>query len=86
VCRYRYKEKFCAHRLIKGRECVGEEHCQLGSGKELSVVPARDCDMERWYGLYCSRYQRFFCPGPANCKSVEDYMLQFMEFRQAGGH
>ena len=36
-----------------------------------------DCTFEAWYGLYCPKYKRFFCPGKENCETFEDYMAQF---------
>lgn len=44
-----------------------------------------DCSMEQWQGLYCSRYQKFFCAGKGRCDTMEDYMSEFARFKQSRG-
>jgi hypothetical protein len=34
-----------------------------------------------WYGLYCAKYQRFYCAGKENCSSAEDYFGSMVRFR-----
>lgn len=36
-----------------------------------------DCTFEAWYGVYCPKYKRFFCPGKGNCDTFEQYMENF---------
>jgi len=41
--------------------------------------------MDQWQGLYCSRYQKFFCAGKGRCDTMEDYMSEFARFKQSRG-
>jgi len=84
LCKYRYREVFCANALIKGRECIGEEKCTI----KFSSAPAvkkSDCTFENWHGLYCAKYQRFYCAGLKNCSTVESYMAHFAKYKQSIG-
>ncbi|HUV24963.1 MAG TPA: hypothetical protein VMW26_06010 [Methanomassiliicoccales archaeon] len=85
MCRYRYHRNLCAHRLIEGRECIGEESCRLGSLGRRGFTVADECHMEKWQGLYCPRYQRFYCSGRENCETMESYMSHFVDFRESRG-
>jgi len=85
LCRYRYRGNLCANSLIEGRECIGEENCHLGFLQPGGVIEAEECHMERWQGLYCPRYQRFYCAGRENCDTVESYMSHFAEFKESRG-
>jgi len=71
--------------LIEGRECIGEENCKLGSLSQNGLDLPDECHMERWQGLYCPRYQRFYCAGHGNCDTVEKYMSHFAEFKESMG-
>ncbi|MFP4546010.1 MAG: hypothetical protein ACLFPN_04080 [Methanomassiliicoccales archaeon] len=83
LCRYRYRDGLCAHALIDGQRCVGEEDCPLTH--ELSVEGGGS-PMARWRGLYCPMYQRFYCPGMDICGSTSSYMIGLAEFRRSRGY
>ena len=70
--------------MIDGRECVGEENCQLRFYVK-GVPETDDCYIERWQGLYCPRYQRFYCAGRGNCDTMESYMTHLVEFKRSRG-
>ncbi|HTY46519.1 MAG TPA: hypothetical protein VMB46_02515 [Methanomassiliicoccales archaeon] len=44
---------------------------------------ARDCSREQWFGLYCAKYQRFYCSGKENCATVESYLQHLTDFKQS---
>ena len=76
MCRYYYRDGLCANNSIDEAECVGLEQCDesfaaFGAGSEKS------CGYDKWYGLYCNKYKRFFCAGMGNCENFEDYMENF---------
>ncbi len=72
MCKYHYGGRFCAHRMVKGRECVGEKNClERAAPSYLSKVSMRsECTGELWYGLYCAKYRRFHCPGRERCGAL----------------
>jgi hypothetical protein len=39
----------------------------------------QSCGHDKWYGLYCDKYKRFFCAGMGNCEDFEVYMRQFAD-------
>ncbi len=80
LCKYRYKGDRCAHGLIDSTECVGEESCGHANIARRHKYHD-DCSKEHWCGLYCARYQRFFCAGKENCASAEDYFGSLVRFR-----
>ena len=79
MCKYYYGGGFCAHAAISERECVGETRCLITS-ELMEGVKRQDCSREEWYGLYCAKYQRFFCAGMENCRTAESYMAHFAEY------
>lgn len=85
MCRYRYGKSSCAHRLVEGRECVGEARCMVKSTPARYCVANSDCSIDEWRGLYCSKYQRFYCAGMDNCGTAEKYMAHFAEYRASLG-
>jgi hypothetical protein len=84
LCKYQYGGKYCAHKLVDARECAGEKHCMQRADR---IVPTMniDCSAEQWYGLYCSKYQRFYCPGKEKCGSLESYLASFTEYKGSLG-
>ena len=75
MCKYLYHGNKCCSPAVNSEECVGIENCHLFSkskGNELG-----DCTFEAWYGVYCPKYKRFFCPGKGNCDTFEQYMENF---------
>lgn len=85
LCRYRYRQSSCAHRQIEGRECVGEDNCLVKSSPMRYCQMNSDCSLEQWHGLYCAKYQRFYCSGIENCGTAESYMAHFAKFREFVG-
>jgi hypothetical protein len=80
LCKYRYKGDRCAHGLINSTACVGEDSCRHANVTRRNQYHD-DCSKEHWYGLYCAKYQRFFCAGKDNCSSPEEYFDQMVKFR-----
>jgi hypothetical protein len=80
LCKYRYKGDRCAHGLINSTACVGEDSCSHADVARRHLYHD-DCSREHWYGLYCAKYQRFYCAGKDNCTSVEDYFGSWVKFR-----
>ena len=83
TCRYRYREKYCAHHSVDARECVGEDSCLVLFPEKRGSNHRAECSKEQWFGLYCSKYQRFYCSGKDHCSSVESYMDHLTNFRQS---
>lgn len=81
MCRYSYRSGACANRHVDSLECIGEEKCQHSDLNVLTKAGAsrdsRDCGHERWLGLYCEKYGRFYCPGTERCATPEQYMRHF---------
>jgi hypothetical protein len=66
---------------VEGRECLGEECCSLhGEARQHFRHP--NCAKEQWFGLYCAKYQRFYCAGMDNCSSTTSYMQHLNNFKQ----
>ncbi|MGD0056541.1 MAG: hypothetical protein ABSB83_01635 [Methanomassiliicoccales archaeon] len=82
MCRYRYRQSYCAHRQIEERECVGEDNCLVRSSPMRYCQMNSHCSSEQWHGLYCAKYQRFYCSGIENCGTAESYMTHFARFRE----
>lgn len=81
MCRYSYRSGACANRHVDSLECIGEDECQHSG---LNVMTSRkpyddskDCGLDRWLGLYCEKYRRFYCPGADRCSTPEQYMRHF---------
>jgi hypothetical protein len=83
LCRYRYNGSYCAHSSVKGRECQGEERCQVQPHRIGSW--SDQCSHERSLGLYCTKYQRFYCAGKEGCATPEAYMDSLVRFKMEGG-
>ncbi len=80
MCKYYYRGGYCAHAAISERECVGEAKCLIMSSDLAETRKKPDCTLDQWFGLYCAKYQRFFCAGRENCHSAELYMAHFAEY------
>ncbi len=85
LCKYCYAGKYCANAAISGRECVGEVNCLVRSTADGLLRKRNDCSKEQWYGLYCAKYQRFYCAGRENCHTAESYMMHFAQFAESRG-
>ncbi|MEM0344276.1 MAG: hypothetical protein QXJ32_02975 [Thermoplasmata archaeon] len=79
-CRYSYLSGACANKDVDSLECIGSDKCEF-SGMNILMkqrhsrgVP--DCGLEKWLGLYCEKYRRFFCPGREHCVTPESYQKQ----------
>ncbi len=83
TCRYRYRGAFCAHSGVQGRHCLGEEACGLIAHERQATAHRSDCSMEQWFGLYCAKYQRFYCAGKENCETHESYLRHLTANRQS---
>jgi len=81
-CRYSYLSGACANRHVDSLECIGPDKCEF-SGMNVLVLKKQGklsggCGHEEWLGLYCEKYQRFFCPGREHCVTPESYMKQLV--------
>ncbi len=75
MCKYSYVSGACANRRIDSLVCIGQEKCEF-SGMNILMSrgkPESECGHEKWLGLYCEKYQRFFCPGREHCVTPESY-------------
>jgi hypothetical protein len=81
LCKYRYKGDRCAHGSIESTACVGEEACSTADLARRKMYHD-DCSKEHWYGLYCAKYHRFYCPGRGNCASADEYFGALVKFRK----
>jgi len=83
MCKYSYLSGACANRHIDSLECVGENKCQFS---EMNILTKRvvsqsnaGCGADKWLGLYCEKYKRFFCAGKDNCATPDSYMTHFSQ-------
>ncbi len=91
MCRYEYGNGKCAHPNNLSLDCVGEGTCVYdGDSKQLEKVeealstkldnqqddkcPNTQC------GLYCEKYNRFYCAGEKNCNDKEEYFEHMKTF------
>ena len=82
MCRYSYVSGACANRHVDSLECIGQDKCEF-SGMNILVLrkttpAAEECGHEKWLGLYCEKYARFFCPGREHCVTPESYQKQLI--------
>lgn len=82
TCRYSYLSGACANRHIDSLECIGHEKCEFSGMNVLVLRKPRnggdDCGHEKWLGLYCEKYRRFFCPGREHCVTPDSYKKQLI--------
>jgi hypothetical protein len=76
-CKYSYLSGACANKQIDSLECIGHDKCEF-SGMNILMTQrhsktAEECGLEKWLGLYCEKYNRFFCPGREHCVTPESY-------------
>lgn len=83
MCRYEYGNGKCAHPKNISLECVGEDSCTL-YGEDMSLQDfenvnyfSQDADEDECpnteCGVYCKKYNRFYCAGKENCENEEEY-------------
>ncbi len=77
MCRYSYLSGACANKHVDSLQCIGQDKCEF-SGMNVMVLRkpqanAAECGHEKWLGLYCEKYRRFFCPGREHCVTPESY-------------
>ena len=81
-CRYSYLSGACANRHVDSLGCIGQEKCEFSGMnilmKQRHSRTAEDCGLEKWLGLYCEKYKRFFCPGREQCVPPESYKKHLM--------
>ena len=76
MCRYSYLSGACANRHVDSLQCVGKDKCEFSGMNILMKTSSKaheECGAEKWLGLYCERYKRFFCPGREQCVTPESY-------------
>lgn len=75
MCRYSYLSGACANKHIGSLECIGQEKCEFSGLNILTSHKQSDveCGHEKWLGLYCEKYRRFFCPGREHCVTPDSY-------------
>ena len=80
MCKYRYKGDRCAHGMNSSAACGGEDSCGHANVAHLKTYHD-NCSREHWYGLYCAKYQHFFCAGKEDCTSAQDYFGSMVRSR-----
>jgi hypothetical protein len=76
MCRYSYLSGACANKHIDSLDCIGLDKCEFSSMNIMTSrrpVSGGECGHEKWLGLYCEKYMRFFCPGRGHCATPESY-------------
>ena len=90
MCRYKYGNGKCAYPKNISLECVGEQNCTfvnentdsmdfeqgdyLPEDKNSDECPNTEC------GVYCKKYNRFYCAGKENCDDEEEYLSHMNTF------
>lgn len=86
MCKYSYPSGGCANGNIESLDCMGEDKCEFSGMNVLTRRSGdravKDCSGEKWLGLYCERYKRFYCPGKEHCATPESYMSRFIVHQQ----
>ncbi len=95
MCIYEYSNGKCAHPKNLSLECVGEEKCvHMDDGNAVEEVEKaldesfgnelepKDTCSNTQCGLYCEKYQRFYCAGEENCREENEY---FEHMKTYGG-
>ncbi len=85
MCRYQYGKGKCAHPNNLSLDCVGEGKCvhlnddealekvdSSLSRDDVSLSSAHRCSNTQC-GIYCEKYNRFYCAGEENCEEKEEY-------------
>jgi hypothetical protein len=79
-CRYSYLSGACANKHVDSLDCIGHEKCEFSGMnilmKQRHSRTSDECGLEKWLGLYCEKYNRFFCPGREHCVTPESYRKQ----------
>ncbi len=68
------------------KESSDETQKRLGLGEERdtpALEAAEECDRcpMTECGVYCQKYNRFYCAGEENCETEEEYLEHMKEFR-----
>lgn len=85
MCKYSYLSGACANRHIDSLECLGQDKCEFSGLNILSSrspAPEGECGHEKWLGLYCEKYRRFFCPGKEHCTTPESYQKNLVAYQE----
>jgi hypothetical protein len=79
MCRYSYRSGACANKHVESLECIGEERCEHAQANVMVKRSAgpEECGLDKWLGLYCEKYGRFFCAGKEGCGTHDVYMRHF---------
>lgn len=78
MCRFYYRNGYCANPQIESNECIGETKCYIMIYNTKVKKVNNGCEYDLGYGVYCKKYQRFYCAGKENCNSLENYMKSFL--------
>ncbi len=85
MCRYMYGKDRCAHPRNFTIECIGEDSCKFLTDQEVAdmdgMIMGDDTNTEdedkcpnTKCGIYCEKYNRFYCAGEDNCQTEKDYL------------
>lgn len=85
LCRFYYRNGFCANQQVESYYCIGEENCRVLLSPKEFKKDMHGCEFDLGCGVYCRKYQRFFCAGRANCENIEDYMRSFATYYEKIG-
>lgn len=90
MCRYRYSDGKCAHPKNISLDCVGEEGCVFKEEEKNSESlensalnleeEEKDSCTKTQCGIYCKKYNRFYCAGEENCDSEEEYLQHMNQY------
>lgn len=80
LCRFYYKNGLCANQHVESYYCVGKENCHILIELKETKKNRHVCEYDLGCGVYCKKYQRFFCAGRENCDNIEDYMKSFADY------
>ena len=92
-CRYFYRNGSCAHSSVSGDRCVGASTCgtyttvdkpgaEGDSAGKYNYTAGVQCECNLGFGLYCTKYNRFYCAGKEKCGSADEYMRSFDAHRK----
>lgn len=87
MCRYSYRSGACANQHVESLECIGEDRCEHSQVNVLmrkgSTCAPGECGLDKWLGLYCEKYGRFYCAGKERCDTHEVYMRHFTQHQES---
>ncbi len=91
MCKFLYGKGKCAHPKNFTIDCVGEDYCNFpenpdderlvdsgGQGVTSNIEQDDKCPSTKC-GIYCQKYNRFYCAGEDNCQTENEYIKHMNE-------